>query len=177
METENLEQESYKLLWTIRMSTRYHARRQSFFDFLHSWTVALQLLFGSAAVAAFLSQSPPVWGPWAAIGVTTLVAFDLVFGFNRMGRLHMDLTRQWLHLEKQLTLAPPADNTALNRDKADKLEIDMKEPPVLRVLILISYNDVALATGREDCFYQISWWQRALANFWDINDQQINRAA
>ena len=173
METEELEQESYKLLWAVRRSTRYHARRQSFFDFLHSWTVALQLLFGSAAVAAFLSQSPPTWGLWAAIGVTALAAFDLVFGLNRMARLHMDLTRQWLHLEQGLTIAPPADATALNRYKADRLDLDMKEPPVLRVLNLISHNEVALATGRDDYFYKISWWQRVLANFWDINDQQI----
>lgn len=175
MNADELKNESYSLLWAVRRSIRYHARRQSSFESRHKWTNALQLLFGSAAVAAFLGQNPSGWGLWPAIAVTALAAADLVFGFDRMARLHMDLTRQWNQLEKQLTIAPPTDDKALIRYKADRLELDMKEPPVKRVLNLISHNEVVLATGREEFLYKIRWWQRTLANFWDINDQQIKR--
>lgn len=168
--------EKHNLLWGIQRSIRYHARRVGFFETAHNTSTALQLLAGSAAMAAFLQSEKPEWGVWTAVAVTAIAAVNLVWGTAKKARIHSDLIRRWIYLEHDLTTNSPTRETDLKKYQAARLEIEAEEPPPLRTLDMLCHNELALATGQFDDLYAVHWWQRPLVNFFDIRDEQIQKA-
>ena len=79
--TESLDDKTYKLLFSVRRSVRYHDRRRRFYEVWNTVTVAAATIGGSAAVVGFLYEAAPDWLP-AAIS-----AFIAVVGRHRsLGR-------------------------------------------------------------------------------------------
>lgn len=157
----------HELLFGVRRSVRYHARRRMFFDRLNLLASAVSVIFGSAAMAAMLSDLGRGWVTAAAAVVTVVSAVNLVVGSARMARLHADLARRFVDLEKAVMLSPDAaDPSPLI---AARLEIEADEPPVLAVLDCICHVELMQAMGYpERDMPRIRWYQRMTAQYFDI---------
>lgn len=173
---QELMDEQYQRLFNVRRSIRYHSRRRMFFDRWHTITSATGVIFGSATFFALLSQADLIYAQCAALVVTIMATLDLVVGTSQSARLHEDLGRKFIALERQIVMTRPVTQDALDSFSAAQLEIEAKEPPILRVLNCLCFNEQARAEGQPPGeFLQIAWYQRWFANFCDIQDHIIDQ--
>ena len=174
-EQERLEDEWHNLLFGVRRSIRYNARRRRFFDFLHRFTNAIGVIFGSATFFTLLNKTDPLYPTVAAAFVTVFSTIDLVIGTATKARLHDDLCRQFIELERQMELAArPIDAQSLAKFTARRLEIEADEPPVHRVLDMMCHNELVRAMGyKRSELARILFYQRWLAHFFDVQDHNI----
>lgn len=165
------------LLFGVRRSVRYHLRRRRFYERFRDAALFVAAASGSAAVAAFgseltarLADSVEAAVPAA---VTVMALAYLVAGSLRKARLHTDLGRRFIALERRLVAAgsSPSD-AALVEATQERLAIESDEPPVLRVLRVLDtlcHNELLRAMGypRSE-FVPVSAPQRLLANWADF---------
>ena len=164
--TEKLLGDYTELLFGIRRSVRYHTRRSRFFDLFHSITNAIGVIGGSSAIVTVLSGGGSSWTVLAAAIVTTSSAIDLVVGTATMARLHSDLAKQFIELEKDLILAGDATDYTIRKFTARRLMIEAQEPPVLRSLDRLCHNELLRAMGYPNSDQvKIPLHHRALAHF------------
>jgi hypothetical protein len=170
--------EHYGLLFDVRRSIRYHNRRRAFFDRLHTLSSAASLVFGSAVVASLLGQYTAFTAA-AGVVVTVFSCADLVAGSTQKARLHWDLARRFADLEKSLIKNARPDTEAMRKMQEERLSIEADEPPVLRVLDCLCYNEMIKAEGRppEKEATPISRRQRLFAQWFDIAPESIRLQA
>jgi hypothetical protein len=154
----------HDLLFGVRRSVRYHNRRRRFFDNVNRWKTALTLLAGSAAMVAILGKDPQTLPLIASAFVTVVSTLDLVLATIMKARLHADLARRFLDLERAMILVknPTADDG--REYTTQRLIIEAEEPPILRVLDVLCHNELMLAMGYTQsdlCF--VPWYKRLLA--------------
>ncbi len=164
----------HELLFDVRRSIRYHNRRRMFFDRFNLAANSVALIFGSATVYGVLSHA----GQWLALGaaafVTVFSALNLVVGSSRMARLHSNLARRFIALEKDICAAEALDEAGLRTSTVARLDIEAEEPPVLRVLDTLCHNELARAMGYGTAqMKRVKWYQRALAQFFDCRAHAI----
>ena len=172
---ERIAKDWHDLLFGVRRSIRYHARRRMFCDRFRQLTSALGVILGSATVFTLLNEMEPLYPSLAAALVTVLFTIDLVVGTGPAARLHNDLNRRFIDLERQMELEEiPIDGHALAKHKAYRLEIEVDEPPVHRVLDMMCHNELLRAMGYEKShFARIRLHQRLLAHFFDVQDDRV----
>ena len=165
----------HDLLFAARRSVRYHTRRSLFFDRLNLSASAVSVLFGSAAMAALLGNAGQGWVMAAAGVVTLLSTINLVVGSTRMARLHADLARDFVALEKTIVSSEKDGQAPAPADwLAKRLDIEAEEPPVLRVLDTLCHNDLLRAMGYPVSErIRVRWGQAALAQFFDLSDDDL----
>jgi len=166
--------ELHELLFCVRRSVRYHVRRRKFFERFNLAVQALAVIFGSATIYAVLGQLGEAWAIGAAAVVTVTSAVNLVVDTPRLARLHYDLARRFIELEREIVGADAQDGAALRRWQAQRLEIETEEPPVLHVLNAICHNELARAMGypREE-LARIGPLQRLFAHLFDWREHRI----
>jgi hypothetical protein len=164
------------LLFSVRRSIRYHSRRCMFFDRLHTITSALGVIFGSATILAVLTEEGRQYAVWAAAIVTVFSALDLVIGTDRSARLHQDLARQFIGLEKRMVNL--GDNRTVQDLKdctGERLDIESDEPPVLRVLDVLCHNELCRSMGHNrEHMAKVAWYQRLFAQFIDLRPDSLH---
>ena len=162
------------LLFGVRRSVRYHNRRRLFFDRIHRFSTFLSALFGTATVVSALAQAGSDWVIAFAIAVAIFSVIDLVIGTAQAARLHYDLARKFIDLEKSIiSLKEPSDNDIANFI-SQRLEIEADEPPPLKVLDSICHNELLRAMGYDpSVFAGIKWYQRLFSQFMDIREHKI----
>jgi hypothetical protein len=173
---ENMRRARGDLLFGVRRSVRYHSRRSFFFDRLSTYKNVLVLFFGSATAFVVVRQLGPEVVAGAAVLVSLVGAIDLVIGTAKMARLHQDLMRRWLALEKDIlgVREEAFDHECLCRFGADRLDIFAEEPPPLRVLNCMVHNELARAIGcHEQDFVPIRWYQRLFAQWFDLREDTL----
>ena len=177
MDQEKLEREKNDLLFGVRRSIRYHSRRRQFYDRVHTIAATLTALSGSATIASVLGSFGQPWTILFAVIVAVSSAIDLVFGTDRASRMHDDLARKFLDLEKSIIITGNTKHITeeiLAEFTARRLDIEMNEPPVLKVLDSICHNELLRAMGfGESHFLKISWYQRFFSNFFDVREYTI----
>ena len=165
-----------KLLFGVRRSVRYHNRRRLFFDRLHKFATFLSALAGTATVASVLAKLPAPWTIAFALIVAVFSIMDLVVGTAQAARLHNDLAKRFIELEKALIALKdptPEDIAGLT---AQRLDIEADEPPPLKVLDSICHNELLRALGYpEQYFVKIRWYQRLLSQFFDIREDTVKK--
>lgn len=132
-------------------------------------------MLGSTAIYGVLEQS---WKTVALVAlglVTGLSAINLVLGSSQRARLHFDLARQFVEIEKAMMKTEPSEeNIAEFTDK--RLTIEMDEPPVLRVLDALCYNEQLRAMNYPKSeMVNIGWFQRKMAPFIDVHSDQLKK--
>lgn len=140
----------------------------------------MSALFGSAAVATIVTSAGQSYTIAAALAVTVFSVLDLVIGSARMARLHEDLSRRFTALEKSLISIPESAFTEARYIEITGgcLEIEEDEPPVLRVLDCICYNELVRATSNDSQqFIKITWYQRLFAHLFDINQHRLSKVS
>jgi hypothetical protein len=167
----NQDDDIHKLLFGVRRSIRYHNRRRDFFDTFNQITTAFSLIAGSATVYGVLhAPDSHELAIWSGMVVTVLSAFNLVVGSARQARLHHDLSKKFITLEKKML----AEDGQIKEWQTERLDIEAEEPPVLRVLDCICHNEMLRSMGYNDeHFAEIAWYQRWFAQFFDIRDYTI----
>ncbi len=172
----------YHQLFGVRRSVRYHQRRQSYFEACHTFIAALQVIFGSSAVAAILSNS----GIWVGVSLAAvpplLASVDLVFGTSRRATLHASLGRRFSQLEADMVPHEVDSSTlgsdGLTRFQQRRLSIEADEPPKLRVVDLLSHNDLVRSTYTHGSIYPIGLLWRTCGHAFDVNvDKALSSAA
>lgn len=166
--------QSHELLFDVRRSVRYHDHRKQFFDRLHNLTAIVGLVFGSATMVSLLAEADSIITISMALVVTTMSAIDLVVGFSKAARLHSDLSHEFIILEKDIVLKENPNTKQLAKFTARRLDIELKEPPVLRVLDTICHNELARSMGYDKSEYkEIGWFQRMMADLIDIGAHKL----
>lgn len=147
-----------------------------FFERFDLWTSGMSVIFGSATVFAVISVYKELAVAVAAV-VSVFSALDIVVGAAKSTRLHEDLARRFISLEKKMSLLGEENATEQNLKQftGERLEIEADEPPTLRVLDSLCHNELLEAMGypRKD-FLKIAWYQRWLANLVDVRAYAIH---
>jgi len=164
----DLETRRDRLVFGVRRSVRYHARRRRHFDNLNRFTVFFTVILGSATFASLQTNSDYTWlAPWFGATVTIISAFDLVMGHAIRAREHRDFERRWIRLEREIVRAGTYDDGTYSQLCEQRLEIEADEEPPLRVLDILCHNEQALAEGLNDEVYRVSFIQRWLSQWMD----------
>lgn len=169
-----LDDQLHGLLFDIRRSVRYHSRRRSFFERLHKFTAAVNVISGSATFVGLIQAYPVV--PLISASIVTIVStIDLVIGSSQMAREHGDLARSFISLEMKITSADPdlIDKKDYLAYQAERLSIEAKEPPAFRVLDALSYNETCRSLGNEEALLKIGVVQAFFAQWIDLWPSKI----
>jgi hypothetical protein len=166
----------HELLFGIRRSVRYHASRRRFLDQLHKLSNFLTLLSGTGIFISVLSNLNQLWMTSAAFLIITLSLIDLVIDAPGKARLHNDLERRFLELEKcTISNKNPTQDDIISFESS-RLEIEADEPPILKVLDIICHNELSRALGYDKSnFYHVSWYQSLFCQIIDIRSSKIEK--
>lgn len=159
-----------QLLFNIRRSIRYHNARRQHYERLHLLTSALCVTFGTGTTFALLFGVDRSWAAAAAAIVTVAAVLDLVVGTTTKVRMHHDLSRRFIALEKLIIQKIHANALDLRHWEAERLTIQADEPPLLKVLETMAHNDLLQAYGADASYLiPVRWYQRWLAPFFDVH--------
>ncbi len=167
------------VLFGVRLSIRYHAKRREFFETLHNLSSFTAVVLGSATAWAFLGDHR-LLGMTAAMVVTFFGGLELVLGTIKRSHDHTDLGRKFTELEKRL-LEDRSESAVLEVER-QRLDIQADEPPVLRVLSVICHNEQLRAQGFDeledsDEFVPVTWIQRLLSQLVDFRRHAIRKGS
>ncbi|EBS1537230.1 hypothetical protein ACNZ7H_000750 [Escherichia coli] len=175
MET-NLDHEWEGLLFDVRRSVRYHNRRRAWFDRLDQTTNVLSLIFGSTAIYGILSQANTNLAVLSAAIVTVFSAINLVVASSQRARAHFDFARKFFELEQKMILVSNVSKESVQAITAERLSIEKDEPPVLRVLDSICYNEQILSMDYPtDQMVVVGFWQRLLSPIMDFRASTLRK--
>jgi hypothetical protein len=107
-------------------------------------------------------------------GICSIV--DIVIGTDEVARLHADLAAEFIMLERQMLLAgKELSAQQIAEFRARRLEIEMKEPPVLHVLNAICHNELVTAMGHPESekSKKLTWLQKLLAPVRDVSPDSL----
>ena len=176
--------QQHNLLFGVRRSVRYHARRRRFFDRLGKFITFFTVVTGVGTVTTLLAESK-IATLVCGLLVAVFSTIDLVVGCAESARRHSDLAWDFTQLESQMV---KAGDDLTDAEIADficrRLEIESEEPTILRVLDLLCHNELCRALGYEKCHEkQLSGFQIFCAHFFDVglsqpkNDNEIQSKA
>jgi len=172
-QAELLGEEKHNLLFGVRRSIRYHNRRILFYDHTHKMATAFALLSGSATVIAVLGGMGAFWTTSFALIVVIFSAIDLIVGPDKAARMHNELARKFFNLEKSIITEKNITEESLACFSADRLDIEMNEPPIKKVLDSICHNELCRAMGVEKYSVKIKWYQRIFCQLFDFCEYTI----
>lgn len=176
----------YDIACGVGRSRRYHSAMRDFYRRIADFITAITAISGTSAfVAIFLVNR----AAWPAQVLTFVIAaastLNLVYGFGKKADLHDKLTREFTKLAGEIELWPP-DAQHLAKARSRRVNIEVDEPHVRRLIDLRAQNDEWRARGIPYERFapltdrQKSWW---LAYFmdWGLDKlearHQANRAA
>ena len=173
------------LLFDVRRSVRYHMRRRSHFETGHKVILFIATVLSSLTAASVAGTIGENWEPWIkwlpAALVSAITAFSLVFGLSGRAWQHADLARQFIDLERQLEEGKTEHHGKLVKEITDRrLQIEATEPPVLRVIDAICYNELLRAMGydeKDNVYIEITRLQRLCAPVFDLGGDRLRRMA
>ena len=151
-----------KRLFEIRLSIRYHSKRQKHFEVLEAGSNFLLLLLGSGAVATAATSAP-----LRSIGmmIAAITAMKIAFKPAYRAMRHERFVDSFTELETKLLSSK--DDEEVDQVVVEILKLEAKEPPVLINLSVICYNEVAISEGQEDYVRYLGRWQEFMARWMD----------
>jgi len=156
-----------ELLFSVRLSIRYHEQRQRFMGNVLNFTLWWGLVMGSASMATVLSTIPAFWTVLPMLALTALSAACLAYGVRARAALHDDLRRRFVALESDLRRRGESAETA-QWGELKRLRIEADEPPILRVLACMCHNAESRSMGiPSKKWAKITRPQKILSSFID----------
>lgn len=163
------------LLFGVRRSARYHAHRVRFFDQAGK---SVRILAGVAGIGTITTLLASI-GDWATHGLAASVAFfsavDVVLDFTAKARLHADLYRRFIDLEKRIVgnRAGMTEDLLAELTNA-RLSLEQEEPPILTILDCVCHNELVKAMDCNDSeLVRLTFAQRLLADVLDWKPHRI----
>ena len=166
----------YRTLFGVRKSVRYHQRRRSFFETMHTVSSALQVIAGSSAFAVLVGGISTEVAAALTAAVALLAALDLTIGTTRRATLHAGLAQQFAQLEREMV--PREGDTDVDAATADafrqrRLEIEEAEPPKLRVIDILCHNELVTSTYTHWKVYPVGCVRYVVGHVLDIEVAKI----
>lgn len=152
MNTSELNDAQYGLLFDVRRSIRYHDRRRAFFEGMHRFTNVLTIILAGGVLFELAGTgSPALWLQGVGLFAAILAAFDMVVGYAARANQHTDLRARFVELEIDI-LSGGLEEGAWRQHQVKRLKIEADEPPIYRALDLLCRNEQLIAQGfkRED---------------------------
>lgn len=147
--------EGQDLRFEIMRCALYHDMRSDWYAGLNRFVMMLNVVSGSAAVAAFGGQHP-LLGQIGGVLVAVFSGASLVWDLNGQARTHSDLKRQFYGVLGDLEAGQPA---AVLQRKISALYAD--EPSQMRAVNAIAHNNAGRSVFGEDFkAIGVSWMQR-----------------
>lgn len=164
-------------LFAVARSVRYHAKREAFFQTLDQWSKIISVTLSLGVVGDLLNGSPK-FSLWLAAGVAAVGVIDLVKGFGAMSKRHLELGQQFISLNQDYVRLGDDITEMQFRDLcARRLEIEKREPPILKTLNRICHNEECHVRKRDEYGYPLKWYVRRSAHFcnWFFNEEAKTR--
>ena len=168
-------------LFGIRRSARYHERRRAFFEAVNTWILASQVTVSSSFGALVLLNSEEGPRTYSDVGVFVvalvglLAALNLVVGSQRRAFLHSSLAQKFAQLEQDITPHEHDEKIGIsfvNDFRRKRLAIEEGEPPKLRIIDLLSHNELVVSTYQHMTYYPISWCVRFVGHVIDMEPSE-----
>lgn len=160
--------ERWGLLWHVRVSAYYHAKRERFLDGVDRAAKAVSALGGAAAFGWIMSR--PGVGMAAAAGITLVSLLSLVYDPATKARRHAELARDFKRLEADIVAGGNHPSSAqLAAWKARLTMLESAEPAALGALVTQCHNELATALDRRDLVTPLPFVQRIFKNWFDFD--------
>lgn len=133
----------HELLFNTRRSRRYHMWRVKFFRRLNNARMALFLVTSSIAFSVVMgAMNLQKWGPLVTAIVALLALAEVVVRAGAKETQHHNLARAFVELEAEVVgHGERLTELDLDRLRTKYLKIELDEPPVLKSLNKICYNE------------------------------------
>jgi len=159
------------LMFNIERSIRYHSRRQAFFEMFDAVVNTSNLILGSGAVLALISDRVENWVLGILSAIVAIVSFvNLTMRSAERSALHSQLKQRFMGLLKRIKRLDhnASDCAALLRKCEEKrLDIEREEPPIYRMVDILAHNEQCRAQGeKDDCIYYVHPLKVLTANLW-----------
>lgn len=166
METDNLDNRTFELLFGVRRSVLYHSHRRRFYEIWNSVTVFIATVGGSSAIAMFSFSLPAMYSVIPSVIVAIAGALDLAVGTTRRANMHTGLAQRFITLEKRFASGVDLSDNEYAEVVAARLDIEADEPTVLRLLDVICHFQLHLSMGHNNKrMPAVPWWRLMLANW------------
>jgi hypothetical protein len=163
------------LLFSLRRSVRYHIKRRQHFERLDRSIKLVTAFSGLGVAGTLLSKVGETTTVVCAALVAFLSLFDLVYRTTDQAKLHQDLAKEFAVLEKEMILHAPSADT-LRTLTGKRLDIEIEEPPPLRVLDSICHNELIRAMECDEAEgIPLKWYQVWLADLCDVGPGSIRK--
>lgn len=177
---EDIGHELHRLLFGVKRSVRYHAKRRQFFERCHRLIKIFALIAGSAAFVSVVKDNK-LLAVTCTLITTFFSALDMIIKFSENARIHTELAQEFVDLQQMIVAVDEAKSAVelqviLRGLMASRLKIETKEPPILRVLDTLCHNELLRAEGYDTKDYvQVNWYQRLMSQIVDINQSSLDK--
>ncbi len=165
-------QEHNDLLFQVRISSCYHARRLFFFQVLGRWTnVPLLLLGAGTAALAVQDGSPWIFG--SGLGIALVSVLKLVFAPEVKVVRHAELHQDYMALVRQLYAS--SSRKTVKAVMEEYMDLEFQAPTGKAVVWALCRNTLIRTmdlVGKKDPF-AVAWWQRLTAHFFDLGIHRL----
>ncbi len=160
--------------FAVKRSARYHSDMRRFYGLVRDIVLFISVVFSTYGVYSLIAEGP--FAAMAMLVVAIAAASSLVFRVSDKAMLHQSLYEDFVRLDKKMSRCSEHSIESARIFQIQRLEIELQEPPVRRVLNMMKHNDVCLSLGRVDHILRIRWYQRMLSRMADIAPDRIDYA-
>ena len=157
-------------LFQIRLSIRYHSKRQKHFDILEAGSNFLLLFLGSGALATTAIKFLPREASIIGMIIAAITAMKIAIGPAYRAARHARFVESFTELESKLLFSK--NDEEVDQVIGKLLKLEAKEPPVLINLSIICHNEVAISEDQEEYVRSLSKWQGFMARWMDWRPYQ-----
>lgn len=157
-------QEHHNLLFQVRVSICYHAKRLFFFQVLSRWSNVPLLLLG-AGTAALAVRDGSLWILGSGLGIALVSILKFVFASEFKMARHAELLRDYTVLANRLYAS--SSRKTVKAVFEENMDLDFLAPQGKHVVWALSHNTLIRTmglAGRRDPI-AVAWWQRLTAHF------------
>lgn len=157
------------LMFHVRCSVKYHAERRRFYENVSNFVLFFALVCNTATMASLLDflggqQDGVAWvGFVPSIAVMLALGFGLVLRVSSKANDHNDLKRRFIRLQQDME-RHGSEEGRLASWKAERLDIEMDEPPINRVVQAKCYNEVVKSlttlSDAQKAYVKLHWKHR-----------------
>ncbi len=167
-------QEYHNLLFQVRISICYHARRLFFFQVLSRWSNVPLLLLG-AGTAALAVQDGSRWNLGAGLGIALVSILKLGLVSEDKMAQHAELRRDYTVLANRLYAS--SSRKTVKTVFEDNMDLDFQAPQGKYIVWALCHNTLLrtmnLAGKKEPI--AVAWWQRPTAHFFDLGIKRLSK--
>ena len=165
-------QQHSNLLFQVRISICYHARRQFFFQVLSRWSNVPLLLLG-AGTAVLALQDGSWWILGAGLGTALVSILKLIIPSEDKVAWHAELLRDYTVLANRLYAS--SSRKTVKAVFEDNMDLDFLAPQGKYVVWALCHNTLIRTmdlAGKKDPI-AVAWWQRLTAHFFDLGTNRF----